>query len=228
MTQPARRPHSRQSLAPGRRPAPLIWLGAATLVVLVGAPHIRPVHRVEARSQVAPASPSPGRPSSDTAEQIWAVLERSESLLVEIRVTQVQLLAQLQAVEDLAPALYRPLVVAAARRHGLEPRLLAALVDVETGRTWDPCLRGRHGEIGLTQVLPATAKWIARALQVDSYNLCDPATSLEFGAWYLAQQLHRNKGDIVKALREFNGGPSWFEKPATERYANQVIKRMER
>lgn len=90
-----------------------------------------------------------------------------------------------------------PHIEQAARRHGLDPRLLAALVKQESGFRADA---GSHaGAIGLTQLMPGTA----RELGVDPH---DPIANLDGGARYLSQQLDRF-GSVPLALAAYNAGP---------------------
>ena len=90
-----------------------------------------------------------------------------------------------------------PHIEQAARRHGLDPRLLAALVKQESGFRADA--RSHAGAIGLTQLMPGTA----RELGVDPH---DPIANLDGGARYLSQQLDRF-GSVPLALAAYNAGP---------------------
>ncbi|WP_243123195.1 lytic transglycosylase domain-containing protein [Thermaerobacter sp. FW80] len=94
----------------------------------------------------------------------------------------------------------------AARRHGLDPALLRAVIEVESG--WNPLARSPAGALGLMQLMPATA----RALGVT--DPWDPWQNLEAGARYLRQQLERF-GDIRLALAAYNAGPG-----AVQRYGD--------
>jgi soluble lytic murein transglycosylase-like protein len=89
-------------------------------------------------------------------------------------------------------------VSAAAERHGLDPKLLHALVTVESAyrvKAVSPV-----GAAGLTQLMPATARELGI---VDRF---DPAANLLGGADYLARQLLRF-GDVRLALAAYNAGP---------------------
>lgn len=110
------------------------------------------------------------------------------------------------AVGDVGSARLRPLsqpfadaVSAAADRHGLDPKLLHALVTVESAYRADAL--SPKGAAGLTQLMPATA----RDLGVN--DRFDPATNLLAGADYLARQLVRF-GDLRLALAAYNAGPA--------------------
>lgn len=89
-------------------------------------------------------------------------------------------------------------IAAAARRHGVDPALLAALVWTESG--FRPSAVSPAGAIGLTQLMPDTA----RSLGVDPR---DPRQNLDGGARYLRQQLDRF-GRVDLALAAYNAGPN--------------------
>lgn len=89
-------------------------------------------------------------------------------------------------------------VSAAALRHGLDPKLLHALIVVESGYRIDAV--SPAGAQGLTQLMPATAA----ALGVR--DALDSATNLAGGAAYLVRQIVRF-GDLRLALAAYNAGP---------------------
>lgn len=62
------------------------------------------------------------------------------------------------------------------------------------------------GATGLMQVMPNTAKDIAKELGVKEYDLKDPETNQKFGMYYIKKQLQRF-GDLDLALAAYNAGP---------------------
>lgn len=100
-----------------------------------------------------------------------------------------------------APALSQPYTEAVARaaeRHGLDEKLLHALVIVESA--YRPDAVSAAGAGGLTQLMPGTA---AELGVVDSF---DVEQNLSGGADYLARQLLRFR-DLRLALAAYNAGP---------------------
>ena len=86
----------------------------------------------------------------------------------------------------------------AARRHGLDPDLVRAVVAVESG--FRPDAVSPKGAQGLMQLMPRTA----RALGVkDSF---DPADNLDGGTRYLRSLVTRYNGDVKRALAAYNAG----------------------
>ena len=90
-------------------------------------------------------------------------------------------------------------VAAAAEAHGLDPKLLHALVVTESA--YRPNAISPVGASGLTQLMPATA------LELGVRNRFDPVENLRGGADYLARQILRF-GDLRLALAAYNSGPA--------------------
>jgi soluble lytic murein transglycosylase-like protein len=90
-------------------------------------------------------------------------------------------------------------ITAAAKKHGIDPALLAGLVKQESG--FNPNAGSPAGARGLTQLMPATAAGLGVT------NVLDPAQSLEGGAKYLRAQLDAFGGDVTRALAAYNAGP---------------------
>jgi soluble lytic murein transglycosylase-like protein len=96
-------------------------------------------------------------------------------------------------------------ITAAAKKHGIEPALLAGLVKQESG--FNPNAGSPAGARGLAQLMPGTAAGLGVS------NVLDPLQSLDGGAKYLRQQLDAFGGDVTKALAAYNAGPG-----AVQRY----------
>jgi soluble lytic murein transglycosylase-like protein len=92
----------------------------------------------------------------------------------------------------------RELAVEVAREVGVEPRLAMALVETESG--WDERARSRKGAMGLTQLMPDTARGLGVR---DPF---DPRQNLKGGLRYLRQMLERYE-DRQLALAAYNAGP---------------------
>jgi soluble lytic murein transglycosylase len=106
------------------------------------------------------------------------------------------------------PRPYEALVVASAHEHGLDPNLLFAVMRVES--VYNPRIVSYAGAIGLLQIMPGTGRLIAQAIGRAEFRvdeLLDPATNIEFAAWYLASLLRRFDGRVPLAVAAYNGGP---------------------
>jgi soluble lytic murein transglycosylase-like protein len=87
-------------------------------------------------------------------------------------------------------ARWAPMIAATARRHGVDPHLVAVVVWCESGGR--PSVRSPIGARGLMQLMPATAAAVARraGLAVPSPDdLDDPARNLDLGVRHLAELL---------------------------------------
>ena len=92
------------------------------------------------------------------------------------------------------------LIWQAARRHGLNPRLVQAVIGAESDG--NPRAISRVGARGLMQLMPATAERFG----VRYYELFDPEQNLEAGTRYLAWLVEQFPGDLGKILAAYNAG----------------------
>jgi soluble lytic murein transglycosylase len=109
--------------------------------------------------------------------------------------------------EVIYPLGWRDEVADAAKRAGLDPFLVAAVVREES--SYYPRAVSRAGARGLMQLMPATAKPMAdvRGLPFDGGVLLDdPRANLEMGAAFLAG-LMKEFGDPRLAIAAYNAGP---------------------
>jgi soluble lytic murein transglycosylase-like protein len=96
-----------------------------------------------------------------------------------------------------------------AREFHLDPAVLRALVRQES--LFEANAKSRAGALGLTQLLPSTAKSIASSLLRLRYRsafLYDPGVNARLGAAYLRRLYDRFDGNAIFALEAYNGGPS--------------------
>jgi soluble lytic murein transglycosylase len=108
----------------------------------------------------------------------------------------------------LYPLGYQEKVTAEARRNGLDPHLIQAVMRVES--MFDPLAVSPAGARGLMQVMPATGEEIARELGVPAGEVPNPFSpqwSIRMGTYYLGQQSDTFRGIPELALAAYNGGP---------------------
>lgn len=100
----------------------------------------------------------------------------------------------------LEPAVRRwwPMIQEEAARAGIDPKLLASLVQAES--QGNPNAVSWVGAKGLTQLMPETAA------ELGVTDRSDPRQSLRGGATYLKQQLDRFDGNKRLALAAYNAG----------------------
>jgi soluble lytic murein transglycosylase len=119
----------------------------------------------------------------------------------------------------LYPLGWRTELTDAASRAALDPYFVAAVVREES--SFDPQARSRVGARGLMQLMPDTARQLAkgRGLPAGDDMLADPATNLVLGSAYLAG-LMKEFGEPRLAVAAYNAGPArvreWWKGRATD------------
>jgi hypothetical protein len=118
----------------------------------------------------------------------------------------------------------RALAAEAARRHGLDPELVLAVVSVESA--FQPDAVSPKGARGLMQLMPPTAAALGVA---DPF---DPGANLDGGARHLGALLARYGGDLRKALAAYNAGEGAVDRHKgvppygeTRAYVAEVLRR---
>lgn len=90
-----------------------------------------------------------------------------------------------------------PTIEKMAKRYGLDPAYIRAVINKESGYK---NLISSKGAVGLMQVMPSTAK-------KSREELLDPETNIDAGTKYLSEMLTMFHGDSPKALAAYNAGP---------------------
>ncbi len=106
------------------------------------------------------------------------------------------------------PAYYLDVVQDVSQRRGVDPLVMFSLVRTES--LFDTYATAAAGEKGLTQVIPPTADYIAAQMGWPNYQHSDlfrPYAGIEFGAYYLEEQLNAFENNVPAALAGYNAGP---------------------
>ena len=119
------------------------------------------------------------------------------------------------------PIYYADLIAPLAEQYGFDPRLQFSLVRQES--LYESFARSGAVAQGLSQVIPETGAWIAERLEWPDYendDLYKPYVGLNFGAYYLGEQLDYFDGDVHAALAAYNAGPGnaarWYESAGSD------------
>jgi hypothetical protein len=141
-------------------------------------------------------------------------IEPDEVPYIEPPVEKVEKVEQLQEtpvaglLEQDRPVLdgtpYAEIIAAAAEAHGVDPMLVRALIQVESG--YRPRARSPRGAMGLMQLMPSTAR---------EYNVrhpFEPKANIEAGIKHLKTLIDRFGDDVGLALAAYNAGPGAVEK----------------
>jgi len=116
--------------------------------------------------------------------------------------------APLHLRKKICPVHHRDLIETACGERGLDPNVFFSLIRQESLFEHDAI--SWVGARGLTQIMPATGRWIARRTGTRGFetaDLIDPETNVGFGAYYLSLQIEDFDGDLMRALAAYNGGP---------------------
>ncbi len=150
------------------------------------------------------------------------VCDRSLIVRIEADAAPVE---PVPALVESAPLLpggpYAEIVDAVSVRHGVNPALISALIEVESA--YRPAARSPKGAMGLMQLMPATVE------RYDVSDPFDPTANIEGGTRYLRWLLDRY--DVDSALAAYNAGEGPVRKfggvppyPETRSYVAKIRK----
>jgi len=118
----------------------------------------------------------------------------------------------------------RDLATLAARRHGIDPALVLAVVGVESG--FRPEAVSPKGAQGLMQLMPGTSRELGVA------DPLDPEQNLDGGVRHLGALLTLYDGDLTRALAAYNAGQGAVSRHGgvppyreTQAYVKKVLAR---
>jgi len=119
------------------------------------------------------------------------------------------------------------LISRTARRQGVEPALVHAVVSAESA--YNPKAVSRAGAIGLMQVMPATAVDYGVS---NSSALFDPTVNVDTGVRHLKRLLRKYRNDYGRVIMAYNAGEGVVDRtdnnvtyPETLGYTESVIRR---
>lgn len=101
------------------------------------------------------------------------------------------------------------LIISIARKHGVDPALVRAVIDVESGSRTSAV--SPKGAAGLMQLMPATAAMYG-VTERD-----DPAQNIDAGVRHLKYLLTRHSGNLALSLAAYNAGEG-----AVARHAGRI------
>jgi soluble lytic murein transglycosylase len=106
------------------------------------------------------------------------------------------------------PTPWRDAVLAAARQSGIDPAYVYGLIRQES--RFVTAAQSSVGASGLMQLMPATARWVAKRIGMTDYSparIQDQATNLRLGTSYLKLVLDDFEGSQALAAAAYNAGP---------------------
>jgi soluble lytic murein transglycosylase len=146
-----------------------------------------------------------------------------------------------QAIKEITlPLKHEDIIRQQAERFNLDPALVAAIINEESGFSDQTSHAGARG---LMQITPETADTIETLSGGETFvydDLANPDLNIRYGTFYLRHLLDRFEGNEIAALAAYNAGPenvaSWggaalqlddIAFPETRAYVEQVLEKRE-
>lgn len=152
----------------------------------------------------------PQVPDSDALLMSGIGQPRVSMTLAEVRRFLRSRLKQTPAAE--ADNIARTLVQL-CEKYKLNPKFILGVIFIES--SFDSFAVSPKGAMGLLQLMPDTAQWVAQRLSLPWENpvyLFDPIYNLRLGVGYLAMLKNRYGEDMKAVLSAYNAGPGNFER----------------
>lgn len=151
--------------------------------------------------QPAPAARDtvPGESLSLFTPETWQRLREQADRWTEREARVVRYAERYRISRDLSRA-----ILESARAEGVDPDLAFRLVYVES--RFHARARGPAGALGLTQLMPSTARWMDPSLRTPA-QIMDPDKNLRVGFRYLRHMIEHFGGDVRLGLLAYNRGP---------------------
>lgn len=125
------------------------------------------------------------------------------------------------------------MIISQAQKYDFDPAFIAAIIRTESN--FNPTVVGTVGEIGLMQIRPETAEWIAKKENIKwtgKKSLFDPVYNVKIGVAYVAFLRDYFEGRADKYLSAYNVGPGKMKKiigndSLPRKYSTKVMKHYE-
>ena len=107
----------------------------------------------------------------------------------------------------LYPYPYQEEVKKYSELYNVDSNLAIAVIKTESNFKHEA--KSHRGAIGLMQLMPDTAKWIAGRLDDKEYSvkrLRDPEVNIRYGIWYLSELQEEFQGNTILVLAAYNAG----------------------
>ncbi|MBD1996185.1 transglycosylase SLT domain-containing protein [Leptolyngbya sp. FACHB-541] len=92
-----------------------------------------------------------------------------------------------------------------SQQRQLNPMLVTALIRQES--RFEPKIESVAGAVGLMQVMPDTADWVASQIGLQDYTMSDPNDNISLGTWYLDYTHREYDNNSLFAVASYNAGP---------------------
>ena len=142
------------------------------------------------------------------AERLASRMVSDSAPFKRVEFTPVEMAARLRGQGYAVTPELAVVIADAAERHGIAREVAFGLVRTESG--FSSKATSRVGAIGLSQLMPRTARWLKPGTTVR--QLRDPANNVDIGFGYLRRLIDRYDGDLELALLAYNRGPGTVDR----------------
>lgn len=105
------------------------------------------------------------------------------------------------------PFLYKDLILQYSAKNNIDPFLVVAVTRTES--KFISQARSPKGAVGLMQMMPETATWVASQMEYHDFKIEDlenPEVSIKLGTWYLASLKKEFNNNEILMLAAYNAG----------------------
>ena len=143
-----------------------------------------------------------------------------------------------EAIKEVTlPLRHEDIIRQQSERFGLDPALVAAVINEESGFADVTSSQGARGLMQITHPTADTIETLSGGETFVYEDLADPDLNIRYGTFYLRHLLDRFAGNELAALAAYNGGPenaaAWggseleledIEFPETRAYVENVLE----
>ena len=104
----------------------------------------------------------------------------------------------------LFPFPYQQAITENSQQEKINPLLVVSVMRKES--SFAPEASSWAGAVGLMQIVPNTAKWVAKQIDWPDYTLTNPEDNIALGTWYLAHNHQRYNHNSLLAIASYNAG----------------------
>ena len=160
-----------------------------------------------AHEQRLSGAPTTGAVSDSAISDAWRGMEDDRQSAEDARASfidaKIEQYADYNLSHEMAEDIYDMAIAAE-----VDPDVAFGLVRAES--SFKNTATSYVGAVGLTQLMPATAKWLEKG--ITNSELRNPRTNLRIGFKYLRQLTEKYEGDTDMALLAYNRGPGTVDR----------------
>lgn len=141
----------------------------------------------------------------DNLDGLWMISSLKQREKAEEKAQYQSMRQQPTYWQALYPFPYLETIVKWSQEQRLNSVLVTALIRQES--RFMPAIKSAVGATGLMQVMPETATWIAKQINLKNYSLEKVDDNVRLGTWYLDHTHDEYKNNSLLAVASYNAGP---------------------